>query len=282
MKLSACHAALLTTLLLAPSAGLRADDQQAPAPPAPPAAPAPPTVAPAAPAPPAPPAPPSARKRNRRVVVESPEKEIVVDGDRVFISGDDDDADMIADVEGLEELDGHPFTMRMHGHPGGGFIGVKPIEMTPELRQHFGAPRDAGILVGSVEPDGPAAKAGLQVGDIVTTVDGDRIESTGELVRLVRHKKGGETITVELLRNKASRSVKVTVGERKASEMRIGELPDRRVWKDWSRDFNRDLDRDGKWNWKTPMPPAAVPDLEERLNDIEKKLKDIEGRLPNR
>ena len=281
MKLSVLLVPLLAGSLLASSATLRADGQQPPpAPPAPatpPSAPVPPEAA----APPAAPA-PTARKRSRRVVVESPEKEIVVDGDRVFVSGDDDEADMIADVEGLDELDGHPFMMKMHGHPGGGFIGVQPIEMTPELRQHFGAPKDAGILVGSVEPDGPAARAGLQVGDIVTRVDGDRIDSTRELVRLVRHKKGGETITVELLRNKASRSVKVTVGERKTSEMRIGELPDRRAWRDWSRDFTRDFNRDWKWNWKTPMPPEAVPELEQRLDDIEKKLKDIEGRLPSR
>jgi predicted metalloprotease with PDZ domain len=172
--------------------------------------------------------------------------------------------------------------MRMSGHPGGGFIGVRPIEMTPELRQHFGAPRDAGIMVGSVEPDGPAAKAGLQVGDIVTKVDGDRIESTGELVRLVRHKKGGETIMVELLRNKATRSVTVTVSERKASEMRVGELKDKQAWKDWARDFKRDFGHDWTWNWKTPMPPEAVPDLEQRLDELEKKLRDLEGRLPSR
>ena len=112
----------------------------------------------------------------------------------------------------------------VHGHAGGGFIGVRPIEMTPELRQHFGAPKDAGILVGSVEPDGPAAKAGLQVGDIVTRVDGDRIDSTGGLVRTVRHKKDGETITVEVLRNRAAKSLTVTVVERKDKEMRVGEL----------------------------------------------------------
>jgi pyruvate/2-oxoglutarate dehydrogenase complex dihydrolipoamide acyltransferase (E2) component len=282
MKHSAWNVPLLTALLLAPSAALSASGQQPPAPPAPsapPAAPAPPAAT-APPAAPAPPAPPAARKRAKRIVVESPEKEIVVDGDRVFISGDDE-PDMIADVEGLDEIDGQPFVMRMHGHPGGGFIGVRPIEMTPELRQHFGAPRDAGIMVGSVEPDGPAAKAGLQVGDIVTKVDGDRIESAGELVRLLRHKKGGETIKVELLRNQATRNVTVTVSERKTSEMRVGELRDKHPWS-WESDFPRDFEREWKWNWKTPMPPEAVPDLEQRLDELEKKLKDLEGRLPSR
>ena len=100
--------------------------------------------------------------------------------------------------------------------------------MTPDLRQHFGAPRDAGVFVGSVEADSPAAKAGLQVGDIVTKVDGDVIGSTRELVRLVRHRKGGESITVDVLRNKAAKTLTVTVAERKGSEVRIGALPEER------------------------------------------------------
>lgn len=203
------------------------------------------------------------------------EKQIVVDGDRVFITGDDEDADRMADVEGLEMPDGRPFEWTMNR--GGGFIGVRPIEMTPELRQHFGAPKDAGILVGSVEPDGPAAKAGLQVGDIVTRIDGDPIESTRELVRLVRHKKGGETIAVELFRNKTSKRLTVTVAERRDREIRIGELPTR----DWAREWSRDWSRG--WNWQPRAPEAETPrDLEKRLDDLEKKLKQLEGRLPSR
>jgi hypothetical protein len=84
------------------------------------------------------------------------------------------------------------------------------------------------------------------------------------------------------LRNKATRSVTVTVSERKASEMRVGELKDKQAWKDWARDFKRDFGHDWTWNWKTPMPPEAVPDLEQRLDELEKKLRDLEGRLPSR
>jgi membrane-associated protease RseP (regulator of RpoE activity) len=254
---------LLAALFLVPPASLlRAGDP--PEPPAPPEAPAPP----------APPEVP--RMRSRKIVVASPEKEIVVDGDRVFIRGDGDDADVMADLDELSDRDSQPLVMRVHGAAGGGFIGLRPLEMTPELRQHFGAPKDAGILVGSVELGGPAAKAGLEVGDVVTKVDGDRIASIGELVRTVRHRKGGETITVEVFRNRSAKSLTVTVVERKDKEIRVGELHDR-------------LLRDG-WNWKTPAPgrpmiapmPDDQPELEQRLDELEKKVRQLEGRLPGR
>ena len=141
--------------------------------------------------------------------------------------------------------------------------------MTPDLRQHFGAPRDAGVFVGSVDADGPAAKAGLQVGDIVTRVDGDVVGSPRELSRLIRHKKGGETITIDLLRNKVARTLTVTVAERKGSEVRVGELP------------GKHNGHDAVWNWKAfATPPALPPDYEQRLDDLEKKLRELEDRLP--
>ncbi|HKD16342.1 MAG TPA: PDZ domain-containing protein [Thermoanaerobaculia bacterium] len=262
MKTSAWNATLLTALLLAPSGFAKGDEQQPPSAPVPPAAPG----APEAPIPPAPPAP---RARTKRVVVASPEKQVVVDGDRVLISGDDED--VLADLDGFDAWDGHSLVLPLPGHQAGGFIGIQPVEMTPDLRQHFGAPRDAGVFVGSVEADGPAAKAGLQVGDIVTKVDGDQIGSPRELVRLVRHKKGGETITVDVLRGKAAKTLTVTVAERKGSEVRIGELPEKRHG------------HDGTWSWQPFATPPGLPsDYEQRLDQLEKKLRELEDRLPAR
>jgi len=193
---------------------------------------------------------------------------VVVDGDRVFISGDDGD-DVMADLDGFADGDRHDFLFQMPGRSGGGFIGLQPVEMTPDLRQHFGAPRDAGVFVGSVEAGGPAAKAGLQVGDIVTKVDGDIIGSTRELVRLVRHRKGGETITLDVLSNQAAKTLMVTVAERKGSEVRLGGLP------------GRHRGHDGAWDWKSLAAPPGLPnDYEQRLDDLEKKLRELEDRLP--
>ncbi len=262
MKNSAWKTTLLTALLAVPPAALStAQPAPPPAPEAPQAVPAPPE-APEAPAPPAP-----ARARRKKIVVESPDKEIVVDGDRIVIDGDEFDPEQFAD---LEVFDGHPFVWRSHGR-GTGFIGMQPVEMTPELRQHFGAPKDAGVFVGSVEKDGPAARAGLQVGDIVTRVDGDTIASSRELVREIRHRKPGETVKVELLRQGAAKTVSVTVAEREDREMRVGE---------WNWDHGRGSHWNRDWNQESPDP--NLPKLEQRMRELEKKLRELEERLPSR
>jgi hypothetical protein len=275
MHHSAWKTTLLTALLAVPYAALLTA-QPAPPPPPPPDAP---RAVPAPPEPPEPPSPPRARRK--KIVVASPEQDIVVDGDRILIDGDEFDPERFADLGGFDE---HPFAWKTSDR-GRGFIGMKPIEMTPELRQHFGAPKDAGVFVGSVEKDGPAAKAGLQVGDIVTRVDGDTIASTRELVRAIRHRKPGETVEVALLRNGAGKTVKVTVAGRKEGEVRVGEM--HLPGGDWGWDGD---EWSRNWNWKTPrpgrphaaLPPAAdYPELEQRLEDLEKKLKDLEGRLPS-
>ena len=264
MKTSVPKTVLLSTLLLVSSASRVRAEGDPPTPPAPPQA----AAAPEAPVPPAPPA-----KRKKRVIVTAPEKEIVVDGDRVFVWNDGDTPEAFADMDGMErmELEGPQTFLRHHGSMGGGFIGVRPIGMTPELRQHFGAPKDAGILVGSVEPDGPAAKAGVKVGDIVTSVDGDRIDSVLELVRTVRHKKEGEKVTVEVLRDRAAKSLTIVVVERRDEEIRVGTLDDGMPG----------------MRWKTRAPhafvaplPSDVSGLEERLDEMDKRLRELEGREP--
>jgi S1-C subfamily serine protease len=51
-----------------------------------------------------------------------------------------------------------------------GRLGVMVMSLTPELRKHFGAPDDRGVLVAHVEPDTPAAKAGVEVGDVIAPI----------------------------------------------------------------------------------------------------------------
>jgi hypothetical protein len=264
----------LATLVLVSAASRLQASSEPPIPPTPPIAPAPPQAAPAPPAPPEPPAPP--HRKTKRIVVSSPEKEkeIFVDGDRVFVWNDGDAPGMIA---GVDDFDGFasefgPAFAFAHGRAGGGFIGVQPIEMTPELRQHFGAPKDAGVLVGSVEAGGPAAKGGLQVGDIVTAVDGERIASAGELVRMVRHRKTGETIAVAVLRDRTAKNLKITVAERADGEIRVGELGRMMPPLRWKAPGHA-----------RPMIAPALPDypeLQQRLDELEKRLKELEGRTP--
>jgi len=220
------------------------------------------------------PTPEKKQTRKKTVIVDGPRR-IVADDDGVFMEGEGDDSDFfVGDLRGLdEEL---PRVLRMHGF-GGGYIGVQPIDLTEELREHFGAPKDAGILVGKVYADEPAAKAGLKVGDIVTSVDGAKIASTRDLVRAIRRKKDGETISVAILRDRAAKTLTVGVAERKGDEMQMGELgPEMRR-------FRREFHPPPRPP-RPPMPPEDLdsPELRQRMDDLEKRLHDLESRLPKK
>ena len=228
-------------------------------------------------------------KEKKKIVIASPEKEIVVDGDRVVVWDDDDEPfppELWADLPDFDDAD-FPHNVRFHGHWGGGYLGVRSVELTPELRQHFGAPKDAGVMVGTVEPDSPAAKAGIQVGDILTAVDGDGVGSTRDLSRAVRRHKDGETVKVDLLRDRSKKTLSVTVAERKDREIRIGDFGHGKHGFGW-----RGWDSDGPAVAPVPpvppIPPAppVPPDaprgngLRERMDSLEQRLKEIESRLP--
>jgi S1-C subfamily serine protease len=137
--------------------------------------------------------------------------------DEVVVTLNDDDVELHGD---------DPVVVRIGR---GGFLGVRLIGITEELRTHYGAPKDAGVLVAEVESDSPAARAGIQVGDVLTTVDGKRVASTWDVSRAVRRKKGGETVEVELVRGRAARKVTVTLEERKGrgSSIDMGDLHDK-------------------------------------------------------
>jgi PDZ domain len=76
----------------------------------------------------------------------------------------------------------------------------------------------AGARVDRVAPDGPAADAGLRVGDVVTAVDGAAVADPAALVRAVSSRQPGDQITLTLTRDGASTDVKVRLGNTDASK----------------------------------------------------------------
>jgi membrane-associated protease RseP (regulator of RpoE activity) len=105
-----------------------------------------------------------------------------------------------------------------------GHLGVELVEITPELREHFGAPKEAGVLVARVLPDGPAAKAGVKVGDVITGVDGQAIGDDTDLRRKIRDKKDKEVASLEILRNRARQTLKAEIQQKETSELDLASL----------------------------------------------------------
>jgi len=97
------------------------------------------------------------------------------------------------------------------------YIGVYIQELNRELSEYFGVDKGTGLLIERIEEGGPAEKAGLRVGDVIISADGERLESTQELSELIQDKKEGEKVTIEFIRDKKKRTVGVEVKEEKTN-----------------------------------------------------------------
>ena len=91
-------------------------------------------------------------------------------------------------------------------------LGTRVTSMTPELREFFGAPKDAGLLVQEIEADSVAAKAGVKVGDVVVAIGGESIEGVSDVRRALAAKAGSE-VEVEVVRKKKRKTLKATLPE---------------------------------------------------------------------
>ena len=105
-----------------------------------------------------------------------------------------------------------PFAFSFNG---GRRIGVSTTELTKQLADYFGITGGKGVLVTSVTDDGPAAKAGLKAGDVITAIDGEAVDSTGDISRIINQKKDGE-VSITIVRNKSQQMLRVTPTEGKS------------------------------------------------------------------
>jgi hypothetical protein len=136
-------------------------------------------------------------------------------------------------------------------------IGVQVQPMTPELREHFGAPPDRGLLVTRIVEGGPAARGGVEVGDVIVSAGGSPLHQPFDLVKVVGHATPGQAIELQLLRDGK---------ERKAAVEPEGEAMPWVDPKHW-----------GEWLSKGMRQGAG--ELRRRLEEIERRLEDLERQL---
>jgi S1-C subfamily serine protease len=111
-----------------------------------------------------------------------------------------------------------------HGHVRRAYIGVS-AQTAPIPRRHAvvaGIDNAMGALLAQLEPDGPAAQAGLLPGDVVTRLDGVDINGVDDLIRALDRDRIGRTLQMELLRIGRARAIDIHPIERKAPARRAG------------------------------------------------------------
>jgi serine protease Do len=94
-----------------------------------------------------------------------------------------------------------------------GKLGIYPQELTSEMAKAFGIPNTHGVAIAQVEPNSPAKKAGLQVGDVITAVNGNPSDDVNAFRLEVAGFAPGTTINLKVERNGQTLNVPVTLGE---------------------------------------------------------------------
>lgn len=138
-----------------------------------------------------------------------------------------------------------------------GWLGVEIGEVSAEKAKELKLPEVRGVIVEEVEPDGPAAKAGLKENDVILQYDGQAVEGTIQFRRLVRETPPGRTVSLEVFRNGATQTLPVQVANRNAYyEKRM-----RGAMKDFGRSFSFNMPELGMHGpetflWANPGAPA--------------------------
>ena len=112
--------------------------------------------------------------------------------------------------------------LKKDGKVSRGWLGVVIQEVNKDLAESFGLDKPAGALVAQVLEDGPAAKGGLQVGDVILSMNGQPIVMSADLPHLVGSLKDGAKAKLEIIRNGKRQNLDITVGALPEEDADIG------------------------------------------------------------
>jgi serine protease Do len=127
---------------------------------------------------------------------------------------------------------------------GGSYLGIGGVDITPDRARALNLKEERGVEISSVDPEGPAAKAGLKEGDVVLEFNGQPVEGWAQFRRLVQETPAGRTVKISVWRAGATQSLTAIVGERKNQPMIIGP--------------------ENGWNYNMPVIPSMpeMPNIE--------------------
>ncbi|MBS7243474.1 MAG: DegQ family serine endoprotease [Comamonas sp.] len=116
--------------------------------------------------------------------------------------------------------------LRATGKVSRGRIGVQIGPVDKEVAESIGLGSATGALVSAVEPDSPAAKAGLQAGDVIVQFNGTKIDKVSDLPRLVGNTKPGSKASLTIFRRGKQQQLAITVADVPADESQVAQAPE--------------------------------------------------------
>ncbi|HJU28727.1 MAG TPA: PDZ domain-containing protein, partial [Candidatus Binataceae bacterium] len=109
--------------------------------------------------------------------------------------------------------------LKEHGHVIRGWLGVEIQEVTADLAKSFGLPVPEGALVAGVEKSGPAAKAGVERGDIIVKYNGNTVHDEHELPEMVAQTPIGKSVPIEVIRDGKHITLNAKIEELKEQQL---------------------------------------------------------------
>ena len=111
------------------------------------------------------------------------------------------------------------------GHVTRGYVGVEAQSMNAAMAKALKVGENAGVLLAGVQPNGPAAKAGLQPGDVIQSVNGQKIGSPRDLALNVASLKPNDEARLQVVRDGTAREISLKVGEMPRERVASAEQP---------------------------------------------------------
>jgi len=145
---------------------------------------------------------------------------------------------------------------------GKGRIGISVLQIGNDLRAHFGAPSDRGVLVDSVRKDSPGDKAGLQSGDVVTEIDGKSVTAATDLLGAMSDRKKGDTVSIKVIRDHRPTDLKVTLDDDPGPA--------------WQTSRPDDMFKDFRMQMGDPMLRGELDAAMRRIEQLERRLNRLE------
>jgi serine protease Do len=109
---------------------------------------------------------------------------------------------------------------------GGSWLGVETQEVTAERAKELKLSAERGVIIGKVLEESPAAKAGLKDGDVVTEINGQRVEGTVQFRRMIRETPAGRSLQLTVWRDGRSETITATLGKMQENHKRLmGAMP---------------------------------------------------------
>ena len=116
------------------------------------------------------------------------------------------------EMERTPEAD-DPDTMVFLGDEGTSWLGVESQEVTSGKAKELKLPAERGVLLGRIVPDSPAAKAGLKDNDVITEINGQRVEGEAQFRRMIHEIPAGRSAQFTVWRDGKAQSINVTLGK---------------------------------------------------------------------